>query len=354
MYAELNKAEILGWLREQDPGRLELLWQRADDVRRTCVGDEVHLRGLLEISNHCARECGYCGIHASNRKLTRYRMTADEIVASARRVTGYGYGTVVMQAGEDQGLTRAWVADVITCIKTETPLAVTLSLGERPDEDLAAWRRAGADRYLLRFETSDTSLFARIHPPLGAWPSDRIGMLRRLRALGYEIGSGVMVGLPGQTYESLADDLELFRALDLDMIGLGPYLPHPDTPMGRGSLPEASQGQQVPGDELTTCKCLALTRLLCPEANIPSTTALSVLGATSRAHGLARGANVVMPNVTPERYRRLYEIYPAKAAVDESANVFHERIRGILHELGRMPGRGPGGRRRPDGVTPRE
>jgi biotin synthase len=358
--AELNRAEILGWLREEDSNRLELLWQRADGVRREHVGDEVHLRGLLEISNHCVRGCTYCGIRAANRDLTRYRMTADEIVASAHRVADFGYGTVVLQAGEDMGLTRAAVADVIARIRAETRLAVTLSLGERPDEDFAAWRRAGADRYLLRFETSDAALFARIHPPVGARPYPpaeeqthvRIEMLRRLRAMGYEIGSGVMVGLPGQTHESLAGDLELFRALDLDMIGLGPYIPNPVTPMELGACSQAPPESQVPNDELMTCKCLALTRLLCPEANIPSTTALSVLGAASRAHALARGANVIMPNVTPERCRRLYEIYPGKAAVDESADAFHEHIGEVLREIGRVPGRGPGGRRRRGGAWP--
>lgn len=341
---ELDMTEIIAWLRESDPARLGLLWRRADDTRRARVGDEVHLRGLLEISNHCARECGYCGIRASNRGLPRYRMTADEIVAGARRIAGYGYGSVVMQAGEDPGLRREWVAGVIRRVRAETPLAVTLSLGERPDADYAAWRQAGADRYLLRFETSDPALFARIHPPLGTRPFDRVDALRRMRAMGYEIGSGIMVGLPGQTYESLAEDLELFRALDLDMIGLGPYLPHPDTPLGGGSLPVAPPGTQVPNDELMTCKCLALARLLCPAANIPSTTALSALGAASRTHGLSRGANVVMPNVTPERYRRLYEIYPAKATVDESADAFHARVGEILRALGRIPARGPGGR----------
>ena len=154
---------------------------------------------------------------------------------------------------------------------------MTLSLGERPDEDLARWRAAGADRYLLRFETSDAELYRRIHPPLAA-PSDRIAILRRLGELGYEVGSGVMIGIPGQTYESLAEDIELFRTLDLDMIGVGPYLPHPDTPLGAepGDF-RAPESDQVPNTEEMTYKVLALTRLACPRANIPSTTALATL-----------------------------------------------------------------------------
>ncbi len=335
------------WLREEDASCLEQLWGAADAVRREYVGDEVHLRGLVEISSHCIRKCAYCGLRAEHRDLQRYRMTRDEILECARQARDYGYGTVVMQSGEDYGITREWLANIVRAVKQETGLAITLSLGERPDEDLVAWRTAGANRYLLRFETSDRDLYDRIHPPTSRQGlSDRIALLKRLKQLGYEAGSGVMVGIPGQTYTILARDIALFRDLDLDMIGVGPFIAHPDTPLGRGELPFASEREQVPNTEFMTYKVLALTRLACPDANIPSTTALATLNlAQGRELGLMRGANVVMPNLTPVRYRALYEIYPAKACIRESAGDCCDCLLGRIRAIGRFPGTGAGSRK---------
>jgi biotin synthase len=347
MNANMTHAEIMRWLEEENPARLQMLWREADRVRREHVGDEVHLRGLIEISSHCARQCGYCGLRTNNRGLSRYRMTAEEILASAKQAAEFGYGTVVLQAGEDYGLTRAWIYDVVREIKCETPLAVTLSLGERPDEDLEAWREAGANRYLLRFETSDADLFHLIHPGLRGEQADRIPILRRLKELGYETGSGVMVGIPGQNYASLAHDIELFRDLDLDMIGIGPFIPHPATPLGNGELmPPVAKGGQAPNTELMVYKAVALTRLARPDANIPSTTALATINKKNgRELGLQRGANVVMPNMTPVKYRQLYQIYPAKACIDENAQACNGCLRARLSMIGRRVGTGPGGRR---------
>ncbi len=334
----------MGWLRESDPARLQKLWRLADEARRLAVGDDVHLRGLIEWSNICTRHCGYCGLRADNVALTRYRMTAEEVLDSARRAMGLGYGTVVLQAGEDPGLTLELVADVVRQVKAGTSLAVTLSLGERTWDDLAAWRAAGADRYLLRFETSDRELFGRIHPkrPLSQW-SGRFDVLAVLRDLGYEVGSGVMIGIPGQSYESLTDDIEWFARLGLDMIGVGPWLAHPQTPLGRGELPALPDGEQVSNTELMTYKVLALARLAVPLANIPATTALATLNYDGgREGGLMRGANVVMPNVTPAKYRAHYEIYPAKACVRESAEDFDRLLRGRIEAMGRRVGAGRG------------
>jgi biotin synthase len=266
-----------------------------------------------------------------------------------------------MQAGEDYGITRDWLAGVVRRIKAETPLAVTLSMGERPEEDLAAWRAAGADRYLLRFETSDDELYELIHPALPGRKSDRVAILRTLRRLGYEAGSGIMVGIPGQSYDSVAADIELFRTLDLDMIGIGPYIAHPATPLGKerasrgdaetqsgeGMVRTLPPGQQIPNSELMVYKAVALTRLACPEANIPSTTALATLNKVNgRELGLMRGANIVMPNVTPVEYRALYEIYPAKACIHEDALACYGCLKARIVSLGREVGSGPGGRRR--------
>ncbi len=339
---------IEAWLREDDPARLDELWRVADETRREHVGDEVHVRGLVEISNHCVRSCTYCGLRAENADLPRYRLSADEILTAARQTAELGWGTLVMQSGEDYAITREWMADVIREIKRRTPLAVTLSLGERPREDLAAWREAGADRYLLRFETSDPALYALIHPPLAPGEPNRIERLRWLQELGYEAGGGVMIGVPGQNYAILARDIDLFRAMDLDMIGVGPYIANPDAPLGCGDLepPRLPEGEQVPADETMAYKVVALTRIVRPDANLPSTTALATINKDSgRQLGLERGANVIMPNVTPPRYREMYRIYPGKAGYRETAQACADSLRAFLRSIGRHVGEGPGDRR---------
>ncbi|MDW8037567.1 MAG: radical SAM protein, partial [Thermoguttaceae bacterium] len=231
----MDYVEILDWLRESRPTRLAALWQRADQTRRQQVGREVHLRGLIEVSSHCIRRCWYCGLRADRRDLPRYRLSESEIMACVQQAVDRGYGTVVLQSGEDPGLTADWIARLIGRIKSETPLAVTLSLGERTEEELFQWREAGADRYFLRFETSNPTLFGRLHPPRNqesdgvqncsdSLEHPRLKLLTLLRQMGYEVGSGVLIGLPGQTYEDLAEDILWFARLDLDMIGVGPYL----------------------------------------------------------------------------------------------------------------------------------
>jgi biotin synthase len=344
----LTHEEILHWLRESDPAALEQLFARADEARRTHVGDEIHLRGLIEISSFCVRQCHYCGLRAA-RSMPRYRMTREEVLTGARSAVELGFGTVVLQSGEDFGIEAAWLAEIIRAIKNETPLAITLSLGERLPDELRLWRDAGADRYLLRFETSDPALYAAIHPRRGSAVSDRIALLRELRELGYEIGSGVMVGIPGQTCEMLVRDIELFEQLDLDMIGIGPFLAHPDTPLGAPGVQTAGPGpnfiDQVPSSECMVLKAVALTRLVCPEANLPSTTALATINTLDgREHGLLCGANVFMPVLTPAPYRQMYQIYPGKACLDEDATQCNACLRDRIESLGRTVGTGPGGR----------
>ena len=346
-----DRNAIMRWLRETDDAALEKLWSDADVCRKINVGDEIYLRGLIEISNHCVRQCGYCGIRVTRRSLTRYRMTEEEILDCVRQAVRFGYGTVVLQAGEDDGLTRRGITELIKKIKNETTLAITLSLGERSPDDLIAWCEAGADRYLLRIETSNTDLFSKIHPPRPGHQSDisRLDLLKMLRQIGYEIGSGSLIGIPGQSYSDLADDLELYRTLDLDMIGVGPFIPHPETPLGGESDNIAlspDDRSQVPNTELMTYKVVALARLLCPQANIPSTTALATLNQEEgRELGLQRGANVIMPNLTPAQYRRLYDIYPDKACLCETAEQCQIHLENQISAIGRKIGRGPGPRR---------
>jgi biotin synthase len=343
-YTPPDKQTILRWLQCDNPKEISELWSLADSIRQRFVGEQVHLRGLVEVSNRCERNCLYCGIRADNRQLQRYLMLSDEILACAHKAVQVGFGTLVLQAGEDSAIEGQWLADIISQVKDETDLAITLSLGERPEEDYQLWHAAGADRYLLRFETGNRELFDRIHPPLPGQSSDRLAILARLREIGYEVGSGVMIGIPGQSYESLAEDIDRFRTLDLDMIGVGPYIPHPDTPLASiGKRWDLPPGEQVVNSVEMGYRAIALARLVCPQANIPSTTALATLdGPVGREHGLNRGANIVMPNLTPQKYRRMYEIYPAKAASSEDADQSCAAALCQIRALGRTVGTGRG------------
>jgi biotin synthase len=342
----MNKREIAEWLHQEDENRLEELWNNADTVRRQNVGDAVHLRGLIEISSYCVRQCGYCGLRAGRKTLQRYRMNKQEIMQSVNDAVAFGYGTVVMQAGQDYGIETSWLAEIIGEIKKNTPLAITLSMGERSIEDFRIWKQAGANRYLLRFETSDRQLYEKIHPPLPSQELNRYDLLSALRELDYEVGSGVMIGIPGQTFETLVNDIITFKQLDLDMIGVGPFIAHPDTPLGKEENESRTKtAEQVPNSELMVYKVMALTRILCPEANIPSTTALATINmASGRELGLSRGANVVMPNLTPVKYRKLYEIYPAKACISETAEDCRNCLKRRIESIGRYIGTGPGKR----------
>jgi biotin synthase len=211
---------------------------------------------------------------------------------------------------------------------------------------LETWRKAGADRYLLRFETSDEALYHLIHPSLRGKKSNRLTILKTLKKLGYETGSGIMIGIPGQTYASLLRDIDLFQKLDLDMIGVGPYIPHPQTPLGQGKWKRMiSKDEQVPNTEQMTYQVIALTRMVCPEANIPSTTALATINREQgRELGLMRGANVVMPNLTPVKYRIKYEIYPSKACMSEIPSDCHSCLNLRIQSIGRRVGTGQGNR----------
>ena len=344
----MQRDEILDWLRETDPARLADLWRLADRTRQEYVGGEVHLRGLIELSNYCVRLCGYCGLRAGNVGLTALSHVGRRdhgLRREGRRVSATEPSC--SSRAKIPELTRQRIAGLVERIKAETPLAVTLSLGERDDEELAAWRQAGADRYLLRFETSNRTLYERIHPPR-AEQSAPIAIGWRfsatLRRLGYEVGSGVMIGIPGQTYDDLADDIELFARLDLDMIGVGPYLRHPDTPLAdRDAWPDAADGRQVPASEEMTYKVIALARLACPRANIPATTALATLNtADGRELGLVRGANVVMPNLRRRNIAPCTKSIPTRRALPRRGEACHHCLTARIEAIGRQPGRGPG------------
>ena len=310
----------------------DALFAEARRVRHATKGNGVFLRGLIELSSICDRNCLYCGMRHENPNVRRYAMQDDEIVACAALAAELNFGTVVLQAGECERLwTQARISQLIRRIKAETGQKITLSLGERCEADTAAWKAAGADRYLLRFETTDRALFNRIHP--GSPQTEehpRIAQLKRMKAQGYEVGSGVMLGIPGQTLDSVVEDLLTFAELKLDMVGLGPYLKHPETPLG-----QSDQTAEVPVSADFTCRCYALTRLLLPNANIPSTTALSTLDPLNgRILGLTSGANVFMPNLTPAVYREGYQIYPGKICVVAPQADSLDALKATFNELG--------------------
>ena len=339
----MNPAQINAWLHEQNPDAFEELYAMARRARTRYVGSRVHLRGRVDFSNLCRRQCTYCGIRAGNRHVVRYMMRSEEIMGCAARVQDKGYGTIVLQAGEDERIGADWMADLVGAIRDTYGLAIALSLGERSDSDYRLWREHGAERYLLKFETSDPVLYRRIHPPRAKGESDRIAILKNLRAMGYEIGSGIMVGLPGQSFASLVEDLLLFQELDLDMIAVGPYTPHPETPLARKfQSAKKKTPEQTPNSDIMTAKVLALARLLCPEANIPATSALYAISEQGLRLGLHAGANVIMPDMTPARYEALYDIYPKPHFSNPMA--LHTNITEIIAAAGLVPGSGTGAR----------
>lgn len=317
---EWTKAEILEALKAEHPGDY---FQKADELRKEICGDEVHRRGLIEFSNHCDRNCMYCGLRKDNQNLPRYRMTLDEIFESAVQAEKLGYKSVVLQSGEEDGYKIDDLCGLIRRIKKETDLAMTLSFGEKTREEYKCLKEAGADRYLLRFETSDRNLFRKLRPDSSY--DARMRCLRWLKELGYQVGSGCMIGLPGQTLEMLADDLILLRELDLDMIGVGPFIPHPNTP-----LRNARQGELD-----LVLKFVALVRLVTKNTHIPATTALGSIHPYGRQMALERGANVIMPNVTPQKYRQYYEIYPNKICITEKPSDCAGCVGSMIHSLGR-------------------
>lgn len=302
----------------------------ADRMRQAAVGDAVHLRGIIEFSSHCRGCCHYCGLRAQNTGLARYRMSASEMVEAAVLGEKLGVRTVVLQSGEDLWWTAERLAQVIADIKTRTRLAVTLSVGERQEWEYRLWREAGADRYLLKHETADPDLYARLHP--GASLADRVRCLETLGELGYQIGSGCIVGLPGQTPEILAADLRLLQRLQVHMAGIGPLIPHPQTPLA-----------DVPaGSVETTLNMMALLRILVPDVMLASTTALETLMPGGRLAGLEAGGNVIMPNITPRQYASFYDIYPGKRAPQLSVQEEVARARAVVEAAGRFVAEDPG------------
>lgn len=317
---EFSKQDIIEILKSDD--QTDWLFDYADRTRKKYVGDEVHLRGLIEFSNICRCQCKYCGLRSPNKAIERYRIEQDNIILYAKKAVEMGYRTIVLQSGEDEFYTKDVMCDIIKKIK-EYDVALTLSVGERSFEDYKAFKDAGADRYLIRIETTDRELYKKMHPNMDF--ENRLRCLKDLKTLGYEVGTGCLVGLPEQTVESLADDILFFKEIDADMVGIGPFIAHPETPL------KDSQN----GNFILALKVMALTRILLKNINIPATTAMETLNPNGRIIALQSGANVVMPNVTTREYRAKYEIYPNKICINEDPTQCRGCIEGKIKSIGR-------------------
>lgn len=317
----LAEDEILDLLQNNDIN--EELFKAADETRQKYLGDLVHLRGLIEFTNICKRNCMYCGLRKDNKNLERYRLTQEEIIDFAKKAVSYGYKTIVLQGGEDDYFTKEKMTSIVKEIK-KLSVALTLSLGEKTYDEYKAFKEAGADRYLIRIETTDKKLYEDMDPNMSF--EERLNCLKNLRDLGYEVGSGILVGLPNQTLESIAKDILFFKEINADMIGIGPFIPNEDTPL-----------KDAEGGNLTLAlKVMALTRLILPDINIPATTAMESLAPNGRIIALQSGANVVMPNVTEGEYRKLYALYPGKICTGDTPAHCRGCITGKVTGIGRV------------------
>ncbi len=321
----LSVGEIEQLLLLEDAADLDALFRAAREVKHAYSGKGVHLRGLIEMGNVCAKNCFYCGIRRDNAKTERYTIGPDSVLRMAEWAYKAKYGSVVIQSGEveSDGHTET-VAAILRAIAdiSDGRLGVTLSLGEQAEEVYRYWRESGAHRYLLRIETSSPERYRSLHPSDHSFER-RLECLRTLRSLDYQVGTGVMSGLPCQTAGQLAEDILFFARMDIDMIGMGPFIPHPDTPLSEGAQPTPErQSERL----LIGLKMIAATRLHLHDVNIAAATALQALAPDGRERGLLAGANVLMPNITDTLHRRKYVLYPGKPCLGESA----ELCRGCL------------------------
>ena len=290
----------------------EYLRKKAENVRKSIYGNAVFIRGLIEISNICKNDCFYCGIRKSNTRCQRYRLTPDEILSCAENGYKLGFRTFVLQGGEDGFFTDEVLCDVVKRIKALFPdCAVTISMGERSEESYRLLKEAGADRYLLRHEAISDELYSRLHPEKMLLKT-RINCLQTLKKLGFQTGCGFMVGAPFQNNRHIAEDLKFSEEFQPEMCGIGPFVPHKDTPFG-----------EYPGGSAElTCFLLSIIRLIKPNILLPSTTALGTIHPEGRELGILSGANVVMPNLSPENARKKYELYNNKLNTG-AENAFH-------------------------------
>ncbi len=338
----LEKNDIAGLLTVETEKEMELLRSSAEQILLDCCGSEVYYRGLIEFSNRCAGDCLYCGIRRSNLAVNRYTLSQEEIIAQAKWCASQGYGSLVLQSGERTDSEFIdFVVEIVKEIKRLTRsetlpegLGITLCVGEQTRETYNRFFDAGAHRYLLRIETSSPTLFEKWHPPRQKLES-RIRCLRYLKEIGYQVGTGVMIGVPGQTINDLAGDICFFREMDIDMIGMGPFIVHKQTPF-------ASYHAEVEKARKKTVslalRMIAVARIVLKDVNIAATTALQALDPIGREKGLTFGANVIMPQLTPTEKRGDYLLYDGKPCLDETAGQCKNCLQARLVSVNRTVG----------------
>jgi len=330
-----NRQELIEMLSLKKKDEIEALYKRAYEVKKQYVGTKVYLRGLIELSNICTRNCYYCGIRKDNHLLERYYIDKEEVLKEAKWCFEQHYGSLTIQAGERSD--KSWIDYIEELIKeiktlTDGKMGITLSLGEQSEETYRRWFEAGAHRYLLRIETSNPELYKSLHPAEHSF-ENRLECIRNLKKIGYQVGSGVMIGLPNQTVEDLADDILFFYDEDIDMIGMGPFIPHHQTPMAyllATFHPEEALEQAL--------KMIAATRIALKDVNIASTTALQALHPKGRELGLLAGANVLMPNITDTRFREGYQLYEGKPGLNENALAIRKALEESIYSIGESIG----------------
>ena len=306
---DLADDQLLALITLEDPEAERYLAQKAVEAREAIYGRDVYIRGLIEFTNYCKNDCYYCGIRRSNTCAQRYRLTQEEILECCREGWELGFRTFVLQGGEDPYFDRARITDLVRAIKARHPeCAVTLSVGECDRETYAEWKAAGADRYLLRHETADPTLYRHLHPEQQTL-DNRLRCLRDLKDLGYQVGCGFMVGSPGQTPGMMVTDLRYMQQLRPHMVGIGPFIPHRDT----------RYRNEPPGSAALTLRLLAILRLMLPQVLLPATTALGTVLGDGRQMGMRYGCNVVMPNLSPPDVRSKYALYNNKISAGEEA-----------------------------------
>lgn len=321
----LSAAELLRLLREHTPDDAQYLTEKSRRLTESIFGDGVYIRGLIEFTNYCRCSCYYCGLRCENTEAARYRLSEDEIMECCE--TGYelGFRTFVLQGGEDPFFTDEKIESIVSKIRGGYPdCAITLSIGERSRGAYQRFFDAGANRFLLRHETANPEHYAKLHPARQSWQR-RIDCLRALKEIGYQTGTGFMVGSPFQTPEMIVEDIQFLERFKPEMIGIGPFVPQHSTPLG--TYPRGSS-------ELTVL-LIGILRLMHPHALIPSTTALGTIDPTGREKGILAGGNVVMPNLSPRKYRAQYAIYDNKIATGEEAAESRSALERRMNSIGR-------------------
>lgn len=320
---DLSDEGLLAIIENMSAESAGYLFEKALAKKSLFYKDTVYMRGLIEFTNYCKQNCAYCGIQGKNSKVDRYRLSKEMILNCCEEGYALGYRTFVMQGGEDPFFTDEILCDIVSTIKAQFPdCAITLSVGERSKESYAALKAAGADRYLLRHETATKELYDALHPGMSF--ENRRACLYTLKELGFQVGAGFMVGLPNQTAKDLVADLRFIKTLEPEMVGIGPYIPHDETPL------KGSKGGTVE----ETLVMVALARLLLPKALLPSTTAMGTLDPKGREKALKAGANVVMPNLSPTDVREKYELYKDKICTGDDPAHCRQCIEGRIKSAG--------------------